>query len=125
MVTLKRCKSLLAEKIKINMREYNAGKFSSRAQAIAVSYSQVKKMFPNCSPKIMRKVDPKTNNHRSRSRKSRRRSRKSRRHSGSRKSRSRKSRGRKSRGRRRRKSMSRRSRKSRVVGVARVGGVRV
>ena len=36
------CKEFLGRKIAENMRELKKGKFSSRAQAIAVSYSQVR-----------------------------------------------------------------------------------
>ena len=43
------CKALLSKKIGINMSEYKRGRFVSRSQAIAVSYSQVKKMKPKCS----------------------------------------------------------------------------
>lgn len=42
------CKDFLREKIRKNMREFNAGKYSSRKQAIAVSYSQAKKASPKC-----------------------------------------------------------------------------
>jgi hypothetical protein len=46
--TKNRCQSLLKKKISINMKEYNEGKFVSRPQAVAVSYSQVRKSFPGC-----------------------------------------------------------------------------
>ena len=36
------CKEFLGRKIAENMREFKKGKFSSRAQAIAVAYSQVR-----------------------------------------------------------------------------------
>ena len=42
------CKQCLQKKIAINMHEYKSGRFSSPAQAIAVSYSQVRKMRPGC-----------------------------------------------------------------------------
>ena len=42
------CNELLKNKIRTNMKEYKDGRFSSRQQAIAVSYSQVKKNFPHC-----------------------------------------------------------------------------
>lgn len=43
------CKSRLAKKIAINIREMKKeGKYVSKAQAIAVAYSQVQKMFPGC-----------------------------------------------------------------------------
>jgi hypothetical protein len=44
----KTCADLLKEKIAINMREYNTGKFVSPKQAVAVSYSQLAKMYPSC-----------------------------------------------------------------------------
>lgn len=43
-----RCKNMLKEKIKINMEELKDGRYKSRSQAIAVSYSQVKKDRPSC-----------------------------------------------------------------------------
>ena len=42
------CKKKLSSKIATNMREYKKGVFVSRAQAIAVSYSQIKKKYPEC-----------------------------------------------------------------------------
>ena len=44
-----RCRKILSKKIGINIGELHAGRYSSRAQAIAVSYSQVKKSNPKCS----------------------------------------------------------------------------
>lgn len=44
-----RCSNLLKKKISINMKELKKGKFKNRAQAIAVSYSQVKKKYPSCA----------------------------------------------------------------------------
>jgi hypothetical protein len=44
-----KCNELLREKIKINLDEFKDGVFKSRQQAIAVSYSQVKKKHPSCS----------------------------------------------------------------------------
>lgn len=44
----KRCKKLLKNKIKINMHEMKEGKFKHRGQALAVSYSQIKKKCPEC-----------------------------------------------------------------------------
>ena len=41
--TKKKCQSLLSKKIKLNSR-----KFSNHKQAIAVSYSQIKKKYPRC-----------------------------------------------------------------------------
>lgn len=46
------CKKRLSDKIAINMREYKTGRYKSRGQAIAVSYSQVKKMFPRCNKEL-------------------------------------------------------------------------
>ena len=43
------CNQLLKKKIRKNMDEYKSGRYSSRQQALAVSYSQVKKMSPYCS----------------------------------------------------------------------------
>jgi hypothetical protein len=45
------CKEQLKKKIDINIKE---GKFSSRKQAIAVAYSQVKKRSPVCK-KVFKK----------------------------------------------------------------------
>ena len=42
------CKALLKEKIAYNMREYKSGRWKSRKQALAVSYSQARK-YGNCS----------------------------------------------------------------------------
>ena len=42
------CQTKLKNKIKINMAEYKKGRFSSRQQALAVSYAQVKKKSPSC-----------------------------------------------------------------------------
>ena len=42
------CKQSLQDKIKINMGEYHDGRYSSREQAIAVSYKQVGKARPSC-----------------------------------------------------------------------------
>ena len=49
------CKELLKEKVGINMGELKNGRFVSRQQAIAVSYSQVKKMKPLCGKYFTRK----------------------------------------------------------------------
>ena len=46
------CKSRLQQKIGINLRE---GKYVSRAQAIAVAYSQISKMFPACKRVLAKK----------------------------------------------------------------------
>ena len=47
-MTVKKCNNLLKDKIKINMIELKQGKYKSRGQAIAVSYSQIKKENPKC-----------------------------------------------------------------------------
>ncbi len=44
-----KCRTLLSKKIGINLGAQHRGRYSSRAQAIAVSYSQVKKSHPTCS----------------------------------------------------------------------------
>lgn len=54
-VTKSSCQNSLKRKIAINMDEYKKGKFVSRQQAIAVSYSQVKKSRPGCSRYFRRK----------------------------------------------------------------------
>lgn len=43
-----RCKNFLKKKIEINMKEYKKGKLRSPSQAIAISYSQLKKKLPSC-----------------------------------------------------------------------------
>lgn len=45
---LKECKKRLSNKIRINMKEFKRGRYVSRKQAIAVSYSQIKKKYPEC-----------------------------------------------------------------------------
>lgn len=42
------CKKKLQDKIRINMEEYHEGRWVSPKQAIAVSYSQVRKKYPEC-----------------------------------------------------------------------------
>jgi hypothetical protein len=42
------CKQFLSKKIADNMREFKAGKFKSREQAIAIAYSQVRRGNPRC-----------------------------------------------------------------------------
>lgn len=42
------CKTKLKNKIKINLDEYKKGRYVSRAQAVAVSYAQIKKKYPKC-----------------------------------------------------------------------------
>lgn len=44
----KRCKGLLNKKISKNMREYKNGRYSSRSQALAVSFNQFLKSNPRC-----------------------------------------------------------------------------
>ncbi len=46
--TKRSCQTKLKNKIRINMAEYKKGRFSSRQQALAVSYAQVKKKSPSC-----------------------------------------------------------------------------
>ena len=47
-LTKRSCQTKLKNKIRINMAEYKKGRFSSRKQALAVSYAQVKKKSPSC-----------------------------------------------------------------------------
>jgi hypothetical protein len=47
-ITKRSCQTKLKNKIRINMAEYKKGRFSSRQQALAVSYAQVKKKSPGC-----------------------------------------------------------------------------
>ncbi len=47
-LTKRSCQNKLKNKIRINMAEYKKGRFSSRQQALAVSYAQVKKKSPSC-----------------------------------------------------------------------------
>ena len=51
-MTLSRCKSELKDKIIINTREYNEGRYANRKQAIAVAYAQIKKKYPQCKGKL-------------------------------------------------------------------------
>ena len=51
----KKCKEHLQKKIKINIAEYKSGRYSSRAQALAVSYAQVKKKYPSCKRSLTKK----------------------------------------------------------------------
>ena len=50
------CKESLKRKIAINMREYKKGRFANAKQAVAVSYSQVRKMRPACSRALKRRT---------------------------------------------------------------------
>lgn len=43
-----KCKKYLQDKIRINMDEYKTGRYSSRSQALAVSYSQILNKHPHC-----------------------------------------------------------------------------
>ncbi len=56
------CKQSLQDKIKINMGEYHDGRYSSREQAIAVSYKQVGKARPSCRRHLERKRRRKSSN---------------------------------------------------------------
>ena len=42
------CRKKLSDKIRVNMDELKKGRWKSRAQAIAISYQQVKKRYPSC-----------------------------------------------------------------------------
>ena len=42
------CKNQLRNKIRINMDEYKTGRWKSPKQAVAVSYSQVRRKYPQC-----------------------------------------------------------------------------
>ena len=50
-----RCRSLLSNKIAKNTREYKSGRYVSRQQGIAVSYSQIRKRHPECNRYTSRK----------------------------------------------------------------------
>lgn len=50
-----KCRLYLQTKIRKNMDEFKAGRFVSRAQAIAVSYSQLRKAYPECAAKVASK----------------------------------------------------------------------
>ena len=51
----KKCRERLQKKIRINMGEYKSGRYSSRAQALAVSYAQIKKKYPSCKRSLSKK----------------------------------------------------------------------
>lgn len=55
-----KCRSYLGKKIGINMQEFKNGRFSNRFQALAVSYSQTKKKYPQCSKYLKRKSPKKS-----------------------------------------------------------------
>lgn len=42
------CRSLVSHKVSANLKELAQGRYTSRAQAVAVSYSQVQKKYPKC-----------------------------------------------------------------------------
>ena len=44
----RKCRDLLGKKIGTNMRELSQGRWKSRTQAIAVSYSEAGKLMPAC-----------------------------------------------------------------------------
>lgn len=50
----KDCQLQVQDKIRKNMDEYDAGRFVSRQQAIAVSYSQVLRKSPQCKRYLKR-----------------------------------------------------------------------
>lgn len=51
-----KCKAYLQKKIRENLKEFEAGKFVSRSQAIAVSYSQTLKKYPSCEQIFPRRI---------------------------------------------------------------------
>lgn len=54
-----KCRSYLKKKIGVNMQELKKGRYKSRVQAVAVSYSQVLKKHPSCKRVLKRKASPK------------------------------------------------------------------
>jgi hypothetical protein len=48
MISKKNCKKKLSKKIKTNMDEWKSGRYVSQEQALAVSYSQIKRKYPDC-----------------------------------------------------------------------------
>ncbi len=44
----RKCRDLLSKKIGVNMGELSQGRWKSRTQAIAVSYSEAGKLMPSC-----------------------------------------------------------------------------
>ncbi len=50
-----KCRKYLQDKVRINMDEYKKGRYVSRSQAIAVSYSQILKKHPQCKKSLRRK----------------------------------------------------------------------
>ena len=53
--TMKYCRKKLAEKIRANMHEYKERRWTSRKQAIAVSFSQVRRKYPKCKEVLRKK----------------------------------------------------------------------
>lgn len=47
-MTKKQCKSKLQEKVWMNLNEFEMGVFHNKKQALAVSYAQVNKEYPQC-----------------------------------------------------------------------------
>lgn len=43
-----KCKMYLEQKIALNLTEYKKGNYTSRQQAIAVAYKQIKRDHPQC-----------------------------------------------------------------------------
>lgn len=54
-----KCRDYLQTKIKKNMKELKKGRWVSRAQAVAVSYSQVKKSHPECKRSLAKRSQKK------------------------------------------------------------------
>lgn len=50
------CRKKLSAKIGININEYKQGRYKSPSQAVAVSYSQVKKKYPDCTKYLKKSV---------------------------------------------------------------------
>ncbi len=67
----RKCRDLLGKKIGANMRELSQGRWKSRTQAIAVSYSEAGKLMPSCKRLKMFKRSMKKSMKKSRSKRSR------------------------------------------------------
>jgi hypothetical protein len=50
-----KCRGYLSAKIRENMHELSRGRWKSRAQAIAVSYSMTAKAYPRCGRYLKRR----------------------------------------------------------------------
>ncbi len=50
-----KCRTYLKSKISTNIKEYKKGRYTSRAQAVAVSYRQVAKKHPSCKRVLKRR----------------------------------------------------------------------